>query len=207
MFCAAGRPISEESEMKLEQVRLATFADAKGILAIYAPIVTETPVSFELEPPSLMEMQLRIENTLTTLPWIVRDSDGMVMGYAYASRHRERAAYQWAVDVSVYVHPDVRRQGLGRSLYAGLLALLRDLGYYTAFAGIALPNLGSVKFHEAVGFRPVGVYRNVGFKLGKWHNVGWWGCPLRAYKGEPEPPRALSQLNPEELQRRLDGVP
>jgi L-amino acid N-acyltransferase YncA len=188
----------------LEQIRLATFADANGILAIYAPIVTETPISFELEPPSLMEMQLRIENTLTDLPWIVWDSDGTVMGYAHASRHRERAAYQWAVDVSVYVAADVRREGVGRSLYTALFGILRDLGYYTAFAGIALPNLPSVKFHEAVGFRPMGVYRNVGFKLGKWRNVGWWGCPLRAYKGEPEPPRAISALSPEELRQRLE---
>ena len=190
----------------MEQTRLAAVDDASGILAIYAPIVKETPISFELERPSLTVMQLRIENTLMTLPWIVRDSDGKVRGYAYASRHRERAAYQWAVDVSVYVAPDTRRQGLGRSLYAALLGLLRDLGYYTAFAGIALPNEPSVKFHEAVGFRPVGVYRNVGFKLGQWQDVGWWARPLREYNGEPDPPRALSDLNPGDVQRRLDGI-
>jgi L-amino acid N-acyltransferase YncA len=190
----------------LDHIRLATFADAAGILAIYAPIVRETPISFELEPPSPMEMQLRIEDSLTTLPWVVWDSDGKVIGYAYGSRHRERAAYRWSVDVSAYVAADMRRQGVGRTLYDVLFSILRELGYYTAFAGITLPNLGSVKFHEAVGFRPVGVYRHVGFKLGKWHNVGWWGCPLRAYKGEPEPPRAMSELSPEQLQQRLNGV-
>jgi L-amino acid N-acyltransferase YncA len=189
----------------VNQIRLATYADAEAILAIYAPIVRDTAISFELEPPSVTEVQQRIVGTSPILPWLVHDSDGSLVGYAYASRHRERAAYQWAVDVSVYVTLDMRRHGLGRSLYGALLSILRDLGYYTAFAGIALPNQPSVKFHEALGFRPVGVYRNVGFKLDRWQDVGWWGRPLRAYEGEPEPPRAMNALRPEELHERLEG--
>jgi len=193
-------------ETKVNQIRLARYADAEAILAIYAPIVRDTAISFELEPPSLAEVQRRIEDTSPVFPWLVHDSDGRVMAYAYASRHRQRAAYRWAVDVSVYVAPDVRRQGLGRALYAALLGLLTDLGYYTAFAGIALPNQPSVMFHEALGFRPVGFYRNVGFKLGKWQDVGWWGCPLRAYEGEPEPPRAMGGLKPGDLQKWIEGT-
>jgi L-amino acid N-acyltransferase YncA len=188
------------------RIRLATESDAGAILTIYAPIVTETPISFELQPPSAMEMRRRIADTLTTLPWIVCEGEETVMGYAYGSRHRERAAYQWSVDVSVYVAADMRRRGVGRTLYDALFSILRELGYYTAFAGIALPNPASVKFHEAVGFRPVGVYRNVGFKLGKWHDVGWWGSPLRKYDQNPGAPRAMSALSPEELQRRLKAV-
>ena len=189
----------------MDYPRLAISADAAAIAAIYAPFVRETPVSFELQPPGTSEMQRRIEDTLTVLPWIVREEGGTVVGYAYGSRHRERAAYQWSVDVSVYVAPDMQRRGVGRALYDALLGILRDLGYYTAFAGITLPNLASVKFHEAGAFLPVGVYRNAGFKLGKWHDVGWWGRPLRSYTREPDAPRPLGKMDPKELQRQFEG--
>ena len=152
---------------------MATLADAEGILGIYAPIVRETPISFEFEPPTVEEMQRRIQATLRDLPWLVSELAGKIVGYAYASRHHERAAYQWSVDVSVYVAADHRRQGVGKSLYTALLGILQDLGYYTAFAGIALPNPGSVALHELMGFQPVGVYHKAGYKLGAWHDVGW----------------------------------
>ena len=119
----------------MDPIRLATLADASAVLAIYAPIVRETPISFEMDAPSLIEMRRRIENTLTALPWLVWDADGTVIGYAYGSRLRQRAAYQWSVDVSVYVAEGVRRRGVGRGLYNALLRILQQLGYYTALAG------------------------------------------------------------------------
>lgn len=173
------------------EVRLASVGDAEGILAIYAPIVRDTSISFELEVPTIEEMRGRIEATLRRYPWLVYEAGGMICGYAYAGRHRERAAYQWSADVSVYVAADARRQGVARRLYTPLLGILEDLGCYSALAGIALPNPASVGLHEAMGFQPIGVYRNIGYKLGAWHDVGWWQRKLRDYAGQPEPPRTL----------------
>lgn len=168
------------------KVRTAIPDDAAAIAAIYAPIVRHTAISFETEPPSEAEMRERIEKTLASLPWLVAaNAAGEVAGYAYASRHRERAAYQWSVDVTVYVRDDARGQGVGRALYEHLLPLLAALGYHQAFAGIALPNAGSVALHEAAGFAALGVYRRVGFKLGQWRDVGWWQKALRPMDGAP----------------------
>ncbi len=178
----------------MEQLRLARAEDAQGLLAIYGPIVESTTISFETEVPSVQEMQERVANTLRDFPWLVSELDGQIAGYAYASRHRQRAAYQWSVDVSVYVATSARRRGLGRRLYAPLLGIVRILGYYTAYAGIALPNAASVALHESMGFVPVGVFRNVGYKLGEWRDVGWWQRPLRDYAGAPIPPRSMSEL-------------
>jgi phosphinothricin acetyltransferase len=168
-------------------IRTATPADAAAVSAIYDPVVRDTPISFETEPPGEAEMHSRIEKTLASLPWLVaEDATGAVCGYAYASKHRERAAYQWSVDVTVYVREDQRGQGVGRALYGRLLPLLAELGYCQAFAGIALPNAGSVGLHEAMGFEAIGVYRGVGFKHGAWRDVGWWQKPLRAQGTLPE---------------------
>lgn len=161
-------------------IRTATPADAEAITAIYAPIVANTSISFELEPPTIDEMCGRIEKTLQDLPWLVsEDAQGSVNGYVYASKHRERPAYQWSADVTAYVRADARGLGVGKRLYQALFAELITLGYFQAFAGIALPNDASVALHESVGFQPIGIYRKVGFKLGAWHDVGWWQKELR----------------------------
>lgn len=171
------------------KIRTATLDDSAAAAAIYAPVVQHTAISFETDPPDAAEMRARIDKTLASLPWLVaEDAAGEVCGYAYASRHRERAAYQWSVDTTVYVHERRRGQGVGRALYGRLLPLLAELGYCQAFAGIALPNAGSVGLHEAVGFQPIGVYRDVGFKHGAWRDVGWWQRALQA-TGNPAPPR------------------
>ena len=171
-------------------IRIARSSDAQAIADIYAPIVRDTSISFELEPPSVEQMRERIEATLQTLPWLVsEDAQGAVTGYAYASKHRERAAYQWAVDTTAYVRPDSRGAGVGKQLYRELKSILVELGYFQAFAGIALPNVASVALHESVGFTPIGVYRNVGFKGGQWRDVGWWQCALRE-PTEPTAPKA-----------------
>ncbi len=176
------------------KIRAATTADAAAIAAIYAPIVEGTTISFELQPPSVAEMAERISKTLQRLPWLVSENDqGQVSGYVYASPHRERAAYQWAVDVSAYVHSSARGTGVGKRLYLALFNELVALGYHQAFAGIALPNAASVALHESVGFEHLGTYRNVGFKLGAWHNVGWWQKELRPL-GEPAALKAFSGM-------------
>jgi L-amino acid N-acyltransferase YncA len=176
-------------------LRRAEPADAAGILAIYAPIVRQTATSFELEPPTEEEMRRRIAGTLERRPWLVCEAAGAVAGYAYAAAHRERAAYQWSTETSVYVHPDHRRHGVARALYTALLAALRAQGFANALAGITLPNPASVGFHEACGFRWVGIYHAVGYKLGAWHDVGWLELRLREASGAPEgPPCPMAEL-------------
>ena len=173
----------------MSAIRVARLEDAAQVLEIYRPNVTDAFISFELEPPTLDEMRERIEKTLPTHPWLVHDEGGRIAGYAYASKHRERAAYQWSADVSCYVRPEARGRGVGKSLYRELLRMLETQGFRNAYAGIALPNDASVKLHESVGFRPIGVYRGVGFKQGAWRDVGWWGCALGQSSANPAPPR------------------
>jgi L-amino acid N-acyltransferase YncA len=159
--------------------------DAAACAAIYAPFVRDTPISLEEEPPTPHEIAARIETTTRTHPWLVAENQKQLIGYAYATRHRERACYRWATDVTVYVTPNRQRGGVGRALYEALFEKLARQGFRIACAGITLPNAASVGLHEAVGFQPVGVYRNIGWKFGAWHDVGWWQRPL---DGE-DPPR------------------
>src|ERR1051325_1805427 len=154
-------------------IRLATEADAPALAAIYAPYVTESPISFELEPPSPAEMASRVLGVLETYPWLVYEAGGRVLGYVYGSKHAERAAYLWSVDVTVYVDPATQRQGVGRGLYTSLFNLLRLQGLHPAIAVIAVPNEASVGLHRALGFELVGTFRHVGFKLGRWHDVAY----------------------------------
>jgi len=158
----------------LPTIRDARLDDAAAVQAIYAPIVAETAISFETEVPSVEEMARRIAASLETHAYVVAEREGRFLGYAYSSQHRARAAYGTSVDVTVYVTADARGLGLGRALYGALLPKTAARGYHAAFAGITLPNPGSVALHEAVGFTPVGVYREVGRKFGEWRDVGWW---------------------------------
>lgn len=155
-------------------VRVATENDAAAVAGIYAPYVRETAISFEELPPSPDEMSGRIRKTLSTHPFLVFEDGSSVVGYAYASPHRDRAAYRWSADVTIYAAPEIHRRGVGRALYASLLDILGRQGFHTAFAGITLPNANSVGLHEAMGFEHVGTYAEVGFKLGAWRDVGWW---------------------------------
>jgi L-amino acid N-acyltransferase YncA len=160
------------------EIRSATTFDAEAIQRIYAPFVRETAISFEEVPPSVDEMAGRIVSILKTHPWLVAVERGNVCGYVYASAHRERAAYRYSADTTVYIAPETQRRGIGHALYAELLPELKRRGLHMAFAGIALPNPASVALHESMGFKPVGVYREVGFKFRRWHDVGWWQRPL-----------------------------
>ena len=175
-------------------IRFAGTDDAAGIAAIYAPHVVESAISFEADPPTQELMCERVTATLAQLPWLVCVRGGELIGYAYASPHAERAAYRWSLNASVYVAAGCRRQGIGRALYTALFELARLGGYYSVHAGVTLPNAASVGLHESLGFVPVGTYRAVGFKLGAWHDVGWWQLALRPRSGAPAPPLTLPEL-------------
>jgi phosphinothricin acetyltransferase len=147
--------------------------DAARCAQIYRPFVTDSWVSFELDPPSDEDMAARIATYGASHGWLVAERDGDLIGYAYGSPHRERAAYASSCDVAVYVGPAAARSGAGRALYGALLPLLAAR-FHAAFAGIALPNAASIGLHEAMGFTPLGIYREVGWKMGGWRDVGWW---------------------------------
>ena len=175
-------------------IRLAHDGDAEAIASIYRPVVESTVISFETIPPDRAEISRRLADTMIEYPWLVCERDGHIAGYAYATRHRVRAAYQWSVDTSVYIDDAHRRTGVGRGLYESLFSILAAQGFFNAFAGIALPNAASVGLHEAMGFEKLGVYRNVGFKFGEWRDVGWWQLQLRAPEASPVTPLALAEL-------------
>ena len=161
--------------------------DAAACAAIYAPSVESTPVSFELAPPDAAEVARRIEKYSATHQFLVAEEGGEVVGYAYACRWRERPAYDWAVEVSVYVDAAHQGAGVGRALYAELFERLRTQGFRTAVAGITLPNPASIALHEGMGFVPIGALREIGWKQGAWHDVGHWQLPLQP--GADDPPR------------------
>jgi phosphinothricin acetyltransferase len=175
-------------------IRIATPEDADALTAIYAPYCTTSHVSFEIVAPSKQQMRERIERIMPQFPWLVGEIDGKVAGYVYASQHRERAAYRWAVDVAVYISKAHHRQGLGRALYASLFDILREQGYCQAYAGITLPNPGSEGLHASVGFRPVAVFPHVGYKLGRWLDVGWWRLQLLPEIDDPAEPRSFQEI-------------
>ncbi|HEX5592985.1 MAG TPA: GNAT family N-acetyltransferase [Solirubrobacterales bacterium] len=164
--------------------------DAAACAAIYAPHVEDSPVSFEERAPDAAEMAARIERYGASHAWLVAEREGEVVGYAYATTFNERPAYRWSAFVSVYIAEDARREGVGRALYQALFDRLRERGLRMACAGITLPNEASVGLHEGFGFEPVGVNREIGWKQGAWHDVGWYQLELSpAPAGPPPEPR------------------
>jgi len=176
------------------QLRVAGEKDARAVQAIYAPIVKDTAISFEYEPPTVGEMRGRISEITQRYPFLILERDGKVIGYAYATAHRKREAYRWAVEVSVFVHPKHRRTGAGRALYSALLRVLHLQGFCQAFAIITIPNPPSIAFHERMGFTQVANFKNVGFKLGFWRDTGWWHLQLQERPSRPSPPRPLPEV-------------
>jgi len=177
-----------------KRIRSITPGDAQAVADIYAPSVSDSATSFEAVAPDAAEIRRRISELTPKYPWLVFEAGGNVLGYAYASQHRSRHAYQWSADVSVYIHESARKQRIGRALYTALLDLLRRQGYFNAYAGITLPNPGSVRLHESMGFTNVGVYSRVGFKLNRWHDVVWLQLRL-----SENPVPAGAPLVPEKL--------
>ncbi|MHB8465941.1 MAG: GNAT family N-acetyltransferase [Acidimicrobiales bacterium] len=176
-------------------LRLAHSGDADAIAAVYAPVVRETAISFELDPPTAEEMERRRLEVVPAYPWLVaQDEQGDVVGYAYGHPFNERAAYAWTAETSVYVAEAARGRGVGGSLYRAVLAILRVQGYREVIAGIRVPNAASVALHESFGFARVASYTRVGWKFDEWHDVGIWQLTLAADGGPPLPIRTIDDI-------------
>ena len=162
-------------------IRPVKLSDAPEILEIYTPYIKNTPITFETQVPSLKSFQERMEKITQRYPYLVCEQEGKVVGYAYASQYRERAAYRYSIELSIYVDQSCQRQGIGKALYTQLFQQLKTYGFYTAYACITMPNENSVRLHQAFGFQKIGVFHNAGYKAGKWLDVLWMEKPLKEY--------------------------
>ena len=173
-------------------VRGATVEDADACVAIYCPFVEHTAITFETEVPTSAEMATRIADARETHEWLVLEHSGTVIGYAYAHAFSPRSAYQWSTETSIYIASGHHRTGGGRKLYTQLLQRLSERGYRRAFAGITQPNDASNAFHQSFGFERAGLYRRVGWKHGRWHDVAWMQVDLLDAAKENDPPTPTS---------------
>lgn len=177
-------------------IRPASANDLPDMLEIYRPFVENTVVSFEYETPSSTEFQRRYNSIMPSFPWLVCDYDGVVTGYAYASRYHARAAYQWDAELSIYVHPEYQGRRIGLALYHSLLRTLTLQGFFYAHALVALPNDKSMRLHQRLGFKTIGVFEKTGFKHGAWHDLAELRIPLAELPENPIPPRSFGNLDP-----------
>ncbi len=175
-------------------ISLVKDSDAVPILEIYQPIVERTAISMEYKEPSLRSLKKRVVEALDLWPWLVFRVNEALAGYAYAGAFRQRPGYKWCTELSVYVDPGHQKKGIATALYTSLIAILSVQGYRNAYAGITLPNPTSVSFHQSVGFKHIGTYQKVGYKLGKWHDVGWWALTIQNHLVDPELPLPISKL-------------
>lgn len=183
-------------------IRFVTEADTTAILSIYSNYIT-TPITFEYSLPTQEEFAERISVISQEYPYLVYEEDGKILAYAYAHRHMEREAYQWNAELSVYLAPAVRRKGIGSKLYAALLTLLKEQNIHAAYACITLPNEGSIRLHERMGFTEVGLYPSAGYKCGSWYDVCWYRKPLREYEENPAPFLPIHELSSNKCQAIL----
>jgi phosphinothricin acetyltransferase len=175
-------------------IRLATPADAADMLKVYAPYVLTTANTFEYEVPGEEEFRRRIEAVIPGFPWLVCEYDGEIIGYAYAHKHRDRTAYQWSPESTIYIAEAHHGKGLARILYTALFDILRLQGFFNVYAGVLSTNENSCAFHKAMGFEEIGLFRNIGYKLGQWHSNLWLQYFLQEHVDEPALPVSFDKL-------------
>lgn len=176
------------------KIRLAHSNDCKDILAIYKYYVLNTAITFEYEVPSIAELEGRMKNIQVKYPYLVAEMDNRIVGYAYASDFRYRAAYQWSPESTIYIDKDFNGKGLGKLLYQKLFDVLRLQGFYNVFGGVALPNDASVALHRRLGFKEIGTYENIGYKFEKWHSTQWFQLMLKEHDTNPSPPKKPNEI-------------
>lgn len=191
----------QQPEMQSMRMRQATEKDAQAILAIYAPYIENTSITFETAVPTLDEFTCRMKGILGDYPYLVIEENGVVQGYAYAHRQAERAAYAWNAELSVYLHPQCTGHGFGRALSLAVCALLELQGTRNVFSLITQPNYPSMRMHELLGFTLMGTQKNAGYKCGAWHDVAWLQKQIGSFEGEPAPRRPLCKIDQDEIER------
>lgn len=175
-------------------IRLATPADAAGMLDIYKYYVENTAYTFEYEIPSVEEFQSRIIAVIRAFPWLVCEINNRIVGYAYAHKHRDRTAYQWSPESTIYVDRHYHGKGLARILYEALFDILKLQGFFNVYAGVLSTNENSCAFHKALGFEEIGLFRNIGYKHGQWHSNMWFQLYLADHHAEPSVPAAFNEM-------------
>lgn len=188
-------------------IRLVRPEDHGALLGIYQPYIESTAITFEYETPSRAEFAQRVREVVDRLPWLVCEDEKQVIGYAYASPFKKRAAYRWDVELSIYLAQEHTHRGAGTALYRSLLKLLTLQGYYNAYAIITLPNDASLALHRAFGFTQAGILHNAGFKLGRWHDVIYLEKSLRPYGSSIQSPLPLASLDRTLVWRALSLQP
>ncbi|GAC1420646.1 MAG: GNAT family N-acetyltransferase [Flavisolibacter sp.] len=178
-------------------VRIAEHQDTSDIINIYTPYVLRHATTFETQVPSLLEMENRVRHYLERYPWLVCTLNNMVIGYVYASAYKDREAYRWSCECSVYFLIAYQGKGLAKELYKVLFTILKVQGFRSVLAGITLPNPASIKLHEGFGFKCLAIYENIGYKLDSWKSVGWWRLQINEFSSQPAPPLFFCQMNPD----------
>lgn len=184
-------------------IRIASTTDARQMLRIYIPFIRNNAVSFETEVPFVEEFERRINDYMQLYPWIVCEQGNKIIGYAYASQYRDRKAYRWSCECSVYVDEKFRRRGIAEKLYKALFEILKRQGVVNVYAVITHPNPASMRFHEKMGFRKFAIYKNAGYKLGKWHDVHWYCRRIVTAAKNPKETIAFSELDKKRLNAML----
>lgn len=190
----------------MNKIRVAESTDAEKILEIYSPFILNSGITQETEIPSIENFRQRIISTLKERPWLVSETGKEIAGYAYAGKHRERKGYQWCIEPSVYVNEKYSGRGAASALYTALFELLKLQGFVNAYAVITLPNQRSVSFHENFGFRYLTTYKKIGFKLGQWHDVGWWELEINSHNKNPAEPVKFPLLDPSAVAQILNNA-
>lgn len=168
--------------------------DAASCLKVYEPYVLYTPITFDYKVPELNEFQSKILETIYEYPWLVCLKNNQIEGYAYASRHRYKTAYQWSAESTIYLTESIQGRGIGYILYETLLSMLTIQGFYNVYAGVTVPNKKSELLHSNLGFEEIGIFKNIGFKSGAWHDVKWFQKTLQEYIPNPALPFKLEEL-------------
>lgn len=176
------------------EIRFITLSDAQQALDVYAHYVKNTAITFEYSVPTLQDFTDRIITNTIDYPWLVCIYNNKVVGYAYGSRHRYKTAYQWSVESTIYLAPEIQNKGIGKIMYNALFSILKLQGYYSVFAGVALPNEGSEKLHITMGFEEIGVFKKIGFKLNQWHDVKWFQLDLKQNSSPENDPFTMADI-------------
>lgn len=182
-----------------EYIRMVKLSDSRGILALYAPFITDTTISFEYTVPSLEDFTARIEHIAAEYPYLVYIKDEKIIGYAYAHRYLERAAYQWDVEVTIYLADEAQGKGIGKILYHALEDLLQIQGIKNIYSCITANNKHSIGFHKSCGYEMVGSFTKAGYKKGCWQDVVWMQKNISPYIDNPQPPQKMQNLSEKQL--------